>query len=75
MQKNMISAKEIMRKFSIPYHTINYYTMIGLLTVLLKSRNQRLYDEDEVRQRLGKITELSNEGYTLSLIRKKILGV
>ena len=71
----MISAKEIMRKFNIPYHTINYYTMIGLLTVLLKSRNQRLYDEDEVRQRLGKITELSNEGYPLSLIRKKILGV
>ena len=71
----MITAKEIMRKFGIPYHTVNYYTMIGLLTVLVKSRNQRLYDEDEVRQRLGKITELSNEGYPLSLIRKKILGV
>ena len=69
-----ISAQEIVKKFSIAYHTVNYYTTIGLLSVVSKKGNQRLYNEQEVRHRLAEISRLSNEGYPLNLIRKKLAG-
>jgi len=74
-KKKTISAKEIVKKFNIPYHTINYYTAIGLLPVLGKSGNERIYEEREVRRRLVKISKLIKEGYSLHLIRKKIVGI
>lgn len=75
MEKKIINAKEIVKKFSIPYHTVNYYTTIGLLPVLSKVGNQRMYDENEVAERLKKISDLAQEGYPLNLIRKKLLGI
>ena len=78
-KKKTISAKEIVKKFNIPYHTINYsinyYTAIGLLPILGKSGNERIYEEREVRRRLVKISKLIKEGYSLHLIRKKIVGI
>ena len=70
-----ITAQDVVRKFSIKYHTLNFYTTIGLLPLSGKNGNQRIYDEDEIRQRLDKITKLSQEGYPLNLIRKKLVGV
>jgi DNA-binding transcriptional MerR regulator len=70
-----ISAQDIVRKFNIKYPTLNYYTTIGLLPLLGKNGNQRMYDEDEVRRRLGEIARLSQEGYPLNLIRKKLVGI
>ena len=75
MKKRIISAKDIVKKFNIPYHTINYYTAIGLLSVLGKNGNQRMYEEKEIKRRLERISSLVNEGYPLHLIRKKIIGV
>lgn len=69
-----ISAKEIVKKYKIPYHTLNYYTTIGLLPVLNKAGNVRVYDEEEIKERLVKISQMSKEGYPLNLIRKKIAG-
>ncbi len=71
----MISAKDIMKKYSISYQTINHYTDFGLLPVPVKKRNVRLYDNTEVEKRLTKIRQLIKEGYSLRLIRKKLIGV
>jgi len=69
---NWISAKEIEKKYNIPYPTITYYTNLGFFTVVRRRGNKRLYDPKEVAERLAKITELINEGYPLRLIRKKL---
>ena len=70
-----ISAQDIIKKFNIKYPTLNYYTTIGLLPLSGKNGNQRMYDEDDVRRRLEEIARLSQEGYPLNLIRKKLMGI
>jgi len=80
MRKNnrhnkMISAKDIVSKYNISYHAVNHYTDFGLLQLAFKKGNVRFYDSRQVRQRLNKITKLAREGYSLRLIRRKLLGV
>ena len=75
MKEKTISAQDIVKKYNIPYHTLNYYSAIGLLPVLSKEGNKRVYDEKEVRDRLQTISSLSKQGYPLHLIRKKLVGV
>ena len=72
MSKNLISIKEIVKKYDIPYSTVNHYTIIGLLTVVDRRKNIRLYDEVEVKVRLAKIAELRGKGYPLHLIQKEL---
>ena len=75
MHSKYIFAQDIVKKYKIPYHTLNYYTAIGLLSHLRKEGNKRLYDANEVSVRLKKISKFSKEGYPLNLIRKKIVGI
>jgi len=70
-----ISAQNVVKKFGIKYHTLNFYTTIGLLPLSGKNGNQRMYDESEIGQRLAEIKKLSQEGYPLNLIRKKLVGI
>lgn len=70
----VISAKEIVDRFSISYQTVNYYTDFGLLQVVYKRGNERFYNKNEVKHRLAKITKLAGEGYSLRLIRRKLIG-
>ena len=72
MEKNTISIKEIVKKYGIPYSTVNHYTVIGLLNVANRRKNIRLYDEAEVEERLTKIAELKSQGYPLLLIQKEL---
>ena len=72
MQKKMISIKGIVKKYGIPYSTINHYTMIGLLTVVKRMKNIRMYDEREVKERLTKIEKLRSKGYPLHLIQREL---
>ena len=74
MERKTISAQEIVSKFNTSYHTVNYYTAIGLLPVTEKIGNKRMYEEEIVKERLQKISELAREGYPLNLIQKKLLG-
>ncbi len=79
MKKNnrngkLIAADEIMSKYNISYQTVNHYTNFGLLTISARNGNVRFYDRDLVDKRLKKIKSLMNEGYTLRLIQKKLLG-
>jgi len=70
----LISAKDIMKEFNISYQTINNYTDRGFLNVVAKRSRKRMYDYNEVKERLAKITEWVNEGYALRLIRKMLNG-
>ena len=71
MHNNLININDISKKFSITPYTINHYTNLGLLKVVMKNKNRRLYDESEVAYRLKKIADLITEGYPLQLIRKR----
>ena len=70
----MVSAYQIVEKYHISYQTLNYYTNMGLLSVVKKEKNQRWYKEEEVQQNLKKIVQLKDEGYPLRLICRLLNG-
>lgn len=69
MSKKLLHSKEIVEKFGITYPTLTNYTNLGLFTVVGKDGNKRLYDEEEIKEKLPKIKELITKGYSLRLIR------
>ena len=71
-QNNLVTAKDISRKYKVPYPTINHYTDLGFLLIVKKEGNRRMYNNKLVRERLQLISKMMNEGYPLRLIRKKI---
>jgi len=72
-KNDMITAKEIMREFNVSYQIVNHYTNFGLLPVIVKKANIRYYDKNTIQERIRKIRELIQQGYSLSLIRKKLV--
>jgi len=74
-QNSLISAKGITKKYKISYQTVNHYTDFSLLPVSLKKGNVRFYDKNLIEKRLRQITDLIGEGYSLRLIRKKLIGI
>jgi DNA-binding transcriptional MerR regulator len=70
-----ISAKEIVRKYHLSYQKVNRYTDAGLLKVVFKRGNTRLFNRQKLDKRLKQIFSLSREGYSLRLIRKKLVGI
>ena len=70
-----ISAKEIVKKYHFSYQKVNRYTDAGLLSVVFKKGNTRLFNREKVHKRLKQISYLSREGYSLRLIRKKLVGI
>jgi DNA-binding transcriptional MerR regulator len=70
-----VSAAEIVKKYGVTYQAVNHYTNLGLLQVVVKDGNMRMYAKTKVKDRLSKISKLVNEGYSLRLIRKKLIGV
>ena len=73
--QNLISATEIIKRHGITYQAVNHYTNLGLLDVITKNGNVRMYSGANVKNRLTKIAKLVGEGYSLRLIRKKLTGV
>ena len=71
-QNNLVTAKDISKKYKLPYPTINHYTDLGFLSIVKKEGNRRMYNNKQVRERLQLISKMMNEGYPLRLIRKKI---
>ena len=70
-----VSARDIMSQYDISYQTVNHYTDFGLLPVLSKRGNVRFYDKSIVNERMDKIRTLTEEGYSLRLVRKKLSGI
>jgi len=75
MNSKLMSAQEITERYHITYQTVNHYTNLGLLRIVTKKGNVRMYNQAEVKQRLAKITQFMNEGYPLRLIRKQLEGI
>ncbi len=71
----IISAKEISRAYHITYQTVNHYTDLGLLPISSKKGNVRFYNGSIVAKRLKEIKDFAKEGYSLRLIRKKLIGI
>jgi DNA-binding transcriptional MerR regulator len=71
----LISAKDIVDTFDVTYQTVNHYTDFGLLPVSAKRGNVRFYDRGIVTERLRKIRSLAQDGYSLRLIRKTLIGI
>lgn len=71
----MISASDIMTRYNISYQTVNHYTDFGLLPVAAKKGNVRYYSKSLIEKRLKKIKDLMQEGYSLRLIRKQLVGI
>ncbi|OIO39456.1 MAG: hypothetical protein AUJ72_00765 [Candidatus Omnitrophica bacterium CG1_02_46_14] len=69
---HLVTAKDISRKYKVPYPTINHYTDLGFLAIIKREGNKRMYNDKQVRGRLSLISKMMNEGYPLRLIRKKI---
>ncbi len=68
------SVKEIMKRYGVSYQTVNHYTDFGLLPVPHKKGNVRFYDRKVVDRRMKRIRSLMDEGYSLRLIRRKLVG-
>ena len=68
----LVTAKDISKKYKVPYPTINHYTDLGFLPIVKKEGSRRMYNNKQVRDRLQLISKMINEGYPLRLIRKKI---
>lgn len=72
---DLITAGDIVRRYGVTYQAVNHYTNLGLLQVVTKEGNARMYAKSKVRDRLSKISRLVSEGYSLRLIRRKLIGV
>ncbi len=72
--QQLVTAKDISKKFKVAYPTINHYTNLGFLAIVKRAGNKRLYNGREVKRRLLLITKMVNEGYPLRLIRSKLIG-
>ncbi len=73
-ENNLVTAKDISKKYKMPYPTVNHYTDLGFLPIVKKTGNKRMYNNKQVRDRLQLISKMINEGYPLRLIRKKIIA-
>ena len=71
--KNLITVEGVAKRFDISKATVNYYTNIGLILVSQKKKNRRLYDLDDTSNRIEKIRDMLNLGYTLRLIQREFL--
>ena len=72
MHNNLININDVSKRFNVTPYTINHYTNLGLLKVVMKNKNRRLYDEADVTYKLKTILHLIAEGYPLQLIRKRL---
>ena len=72
---DLISAGQIVKKHGVTYQAVNHYTNLGLLAVVTRNGNSRMYAKAKVKKRLAKIFQLAGEGYSLRLIRKTLIGV
>ena len=68
----LVSTKEVTRRYDLSYQTLNYYTNMGFFNVIERRGNARMYDDNEVKEKIKYIRELKNEGYPLRLIIKML---
>ena len=52
--KMLISTKDIIKKFRIPYSRINYLTKKGVFNVVKRNGTKRLYDLEQIDEVVGR---------------------
>ena len=75
MIDKFITVKEMSRLYGLSYQIVNRYSDAGLLRVAFKKGNVRYYDRKQIAKRIPQISALAREGYSLTLIRKKLMGI
>ncbi|MFA6384106.1 MAG: MerR family transcriptional regulator [Candidatus Omnitrophota bacterium] len=75
MIDKFITAKEMSQQYGLSYQIVNRYSDAGLLRVAYKKGNVRYYDRKQVAKRIPQISALARDGYSLMLIRKKLMGI
>ncbi len=75
MLDKFITVKEISKQYGLSYQIVNRYSDAGLLSIAFKKGNVRYYDRKQVSRRIPQISGLAREGYSLVLIRKKLMGI
>jgi DNA-binding transcriptional MerR regulator len=75
MNNKYITVKEISRQYGLSYQIVNRYSDAGLLRVAFKKGNVRYYERRQVARRVPQVSALAREGYSLMLIRKKLMGI
>jgi DNA-binding transcriptional MerR regulator len=75
MIDKFITAKEMSRQYGLSYQIVNRYSDAGLLSIAFKKGNVRFYDRKQVAKRIPQISALARDGYSLMLIRKKLMGI
>lgn len=72
--KKLITVDEVAKLFDLSVASVNYYTNIGLINVLEKKKNRRLYDKEDVSRRISKARAMMNMGYTIRLIQRELIS-
>ena len=71
--KELLGVRELARAISVSPSTITYYTNLGLFKVVKIKGNKRLYNRDLAIQRFSEIQKSRQEGYSLMLIKKRLI--
>ena len=71
---SLITSAELSASCGLTLSTIHYYTALGLLRVRERMGNKRAYDVREAKARLEEIRRMRQEGYSLAIIRQRLVG-
>ena len=72
---SLITSAELASASEVTLSTIHYYTTLGLLRACGRSGNKRQYERREARSRRQEIQRSRQEGYSLAMIRQRLVGV
>ena len=71
--KGLLGVRELAKVINVSPSTITYYTNLGLLEVVRIKGNKKLYNKDLMIQRFSAIQKARQEGYSLMLIKKRLV--
>jgi DNA-binding transcriptional MerR regulator len=74
VNKKLLSSQEVSKRYNLTYGQVNYYTNLGLLSVVGNKGNKRLYNDRVVKAHIKKIKEMKRKGYSLRSIRAELLS-
>lgn len=68
-----VTLQEISVEVHLSLSALNYYANLGLLRVVDRQGNTRLFSRSEITCRLEEIKRLQREGYPLRMICRQLL--
>ena len=68
----LVTIQEITRSTGVSFSALNYYVNLGMLPVMDRKGNKRLFAKTDTLQRLKQIQRMKREGYPLRIILRHI---